>query len=287
MVILKNPLLIAFEKVVLLKTIHAAAIDLGLTQAAITKRIQALETEMGVSLFLRSRRGMTLTEEGTALLQFCKITQDAEGELLGKIKGQERQETSLTIVGPTSFIATRIADNIAPLYSKYPFLRLHLRSDDHANLIECVRRGEADLAIVPPSQVPNEMDSKVLKPDKYVLVASNTWKNRELKDILQNERIIDFYESDSTTYNYLKKFNLDKLIGKNRLFVNENEALIKCFTLGVGFGTLTESVAKPFIENESLIRLNKGQSIEDALALVWYPRSKRQAHFDEIVKSIK
>lgn len=287
MVILKNPLLIAFEKVVLLKTIHAAAIDLGLTQAAITKRIQALETEMGVSLFLRSRRGMTLTEEGSALLQFCKITQGAEGELLGKIKGQERQETSLTIIGPTSFIATRIADNIAPLYSKYPFLRLHLKSDDHANLIECVRRGEADLAIVPPSQVPNEMDSKLLKPDKYVLVASSTWKNRELKDILQNERIIDFYESDSTTFNYLKKFNLDKLIGKNRLFVNENEALIKYFTLGVGFGTLTESVAKPFIENESLIRLNKGQSIEDALALVWYPRSKRQAHFDEIVKSIK
>ena len=70
MVILKNPLLIAFEKVVLLKTIHAAAIDLGLTQAAITKRIQALEAEIGVNLFLRSRRGMALTEEGTALLQY-------------------------------------------------------------------------------------------------------------------------------------------------------------------------------------------------------------------------
>lgn len=287
MVILKNPLLVAFEKVVLLKTIHAASAELGLTQAAITKRIQALESEIGANLFLRSRRGMSLTEEGAALLQFCKITQDAEGELLGKIKGQGRQESSLTILGPTSAISTRIAENCAPLYLKYPYLRLHLRSEDHANLVESIRRGEADLAIVPPTQVPNEMDSKVLKPEKYFLVASSNWKNRDLKEILQNERMIDFYESDSTTLNYLKKFNLEKHIGKSRLFVNENDALIRYFTLGVGFGTLTEAVAKPFLENETLIRLNKAQSIEDPLALVWYPRSKRQPHFDELIKSIK
>ncbi len=287
MVILKNPLLVAFEKVVLLKTVHAAAIDLGLTQAAITKRIQALESEMGVNLFLRSRRGMALTEEGAALLQFCKITQDAEGELFGKIKGQERQESSLTLIGPTSAISTRVAENCSPLYSKYPFLRLHLRSDDHTNLVESIRRGEADLAIVPPSQVPNEMDSKLLKPDKYYLVAAKSWKNRDLKEILKNERIIDFYESDSTTLTYLKKFSLEKLVKKSRLFVNENEALIRYFTQGVGFGTLTESVAEPFLASDQLVRLNKAQTIDDPLALVWYPRSKRQPFFDDLIKSIK
>ncbi len=287
MVILKNPLLIAFERVVQLKTVHAAAIDLGLTQAAVTKRIQALEEEMGVSLFLRSRRGMSLTDEGTALLHFCKVTQDAEGELLGKIKGQERQETSLTIIGPTSAISTRIAENCAPLYLKYSFLRLHLKSDDHANLIERVRRGEADIAVVPPSEVPNEMDSKMLKPDKYYLVASAKWQSRELREIIQNERMIDFYESDATSLNYLKKFELEKDLGKSRLFVNENEALIRYFTLGIGFGTLTETLAKPYLESGELIRLNRGQSLETPLALTWYPRPKRQAYFDEIIRSIK
>jgi LysR family transcriptional regulator, chromosome initiation inhibitor len=279
--------LVAFEQVAVLKTIHAAAAELGYTQAAITKRIQALESALGVNLFLRSRRGMALTEEGLALLQYCKITQDAEGELFGKIKGHERQETSITVIGPTSAISTRVADNCASLYLKYPFLRLHLKSDDHANLIECIRRGEADLALVPPPQVPNEMDSKLLKPDRYFLVGTSLWKNRDLKEILQNERIIDFYESDSTTLNYLRKFNLEKFVEKSRLFVNENEALIKFFMAGVGYGTLTETVAKPFLENESLIRLNKGQSDESPMALVWYARSKRQPHFDELVKSIK
>ena len=287
MVILKNPLLIAFESVVRLKTIHAAADELRLTQAAVTKRIQVLENEMAVTLFLRSRRGMALTEEGEALLQYCKLTQEAEGELFGKLKGQERQESALTIVGPTSAISTRIAENCEPIYKKYNFLRLHLKSEDHANLVEMVRRGEADLAVVDHAEVPNEMDSKVLKPDRFLLVATSQWKNRELKEILQTERIIDFYESDRMTRDYLEEFGLEKHIGRTRLFVNENEALIRYFIAGVGFGTLSEAVARPYLESGQLIKLNRGQAIEKPLALTWYPRTKRLAHFDDLIRAIK
>ena len=56
MVVLKNPLLFAFEKVVELKTVHAASADMGLTQAAMTKRIRLLESELGVTLFLKIGR---------------------------------------------------------------------------------------------------------------------------------------------------------------------------------------------------------------------------------------
>lgn len=287
MVNLRNPLLTAFEKVVTLKTIHAAANELRLTQAAITKRIQALESELGITLFLRSRRGMTLTSEGQSLLHYCKVIQEAEGQLIGKIKGKERQEAVLTIIGPTSAISTRIAENCVSIYSKFPFLRLHLKSEDHANLVESVKRGEADLAIVPPSQVPNEMSSKLLAPDRYQLLASSKWRGRDLKEILENERIIDFYESDRTTLNYLVQFNLDRYVQKSRLYVNENEALIRYFKLGIGFGTLTESVARPHVESGELVRLNRGQAMEDPLALVWYARSKQLMYFEEIIRSIK
>lgn len=286
-VTLRNPLLVAFERVATLQTIHAAAADLSLTQPAITKRIQALESDLGVTLFLRSRRGMLLTDEGAALLHYCKVTQEAEGQLLGKISGQTRQEVSVTVVGPTSAISTRVAMACAPLYAKYSFLRLHLQSEDHANRVEMVRRGEADLAIVSPESVPNEMESKRLKPDRYLLVACSDWKQRELKEILQSERILDFYESDSNTMNYLKHFSLEKHVGRTRLFVNQNEALIHYFSLGLGYGTLTESVAKPSLDNGTLIRLNRGQALEDPLALTWYARSKQLAFFEDLIHKIK
>ena len=205
MVVLKNPLLLAFEKVVEMKTIHAAAFEVGLTQAAVTKRIRLLESGLGITLFLRSRKGMALTEEGTALYQFCKTASEAEGFLLSRLKGKDKMEISLTIAGPTSAISSRTNKDCLPLYAKYPFLKLHFRSEDHANLVDMLRQGQIDLAIVQPALVPNEMDSKQLKPDRYLLVSSSKWQGRQLNEILEKERIIDFYESDLTTLNYLKK----------------------------------------------------------------------------------
>lgn len=287
MVNIKNPLLVAFEKTAALKTIHAAANALGLTQAAITKRIQALESELGVTLFLRSRRGMSLTSEGEAVLQYCKSVSEAEGLLWGKLKGEWRKEVSLTIVGPTSAISTRVANDCSSLHREFPYLRLHLRSDDHSNLVETVKRGEADFAIVNTAEVPNEMASKRLAPDRYYLVASSKWRGRELKDILKNERVIDFYESDQTTRKYLAQFSLDKDARRDRIFINDNMALISYFKLGIGYGTLTESVAKPYLDSGELIRLNRGQAFEDPLALIWYARSKQLTYFEKVVRSIK
>ena len=285
MLILQNPLLSTFEAVARLGTAHSAAHELHVTQTAITQRIKALEQGLSMTLFLRSRRGMALTDEGKALLQYCSGAKELEGQFLSLVQGNERKEVSLRILGPTSAISTRIAENVEPLYSRYPFLRLHLLSDDFANRIEIIRRGEADLAVVPPDQVPNEMSSKLLKPDRYLLVGSSKWKGRKLSDILETERIIDFYESDLTTSTYLKAFGLGSK--RERLFINENEALIRMFVGGIGFGTLTESVAAPYLESGKLVTLNRGQSVEDPLALVWYPRPSKMEYFESVVRAIK
>jgi DNA-binding transcriptional LysR family regulator len=228
---------------------------------------------------------MAVTDEGKALLQYCNGCRELEGQFISTAKGRERNEVSLRIAGPTSAISVRIAENVEPLYETFPFLRLHLLSDDHNNRVELVRRGEADFAVVPPDHAPHEMDSKLLKPDRYLLVASHKWKGRKLSEILEQERIIDFYESDNTTHNYLKFFNL--LAKRERIFINENEALIRMFIAGVGFGTLTEAVAKPFIESGKLLPLNRGQALEDPLALVWYPRPQKMDYFEAVVKAIK
>lgn len=287
MVVLKNPLLVAFERVVELKTIHAASSDLRLTQAAMTKRIRLLESTLGITLFLRSRKGMTLTEEGVVLYQFCKTTSELEGQLLSRLKGKDKMEINLTLAGPTSAISSRANKDCLALYKKYPFLKLHFRSEDHVNLIDMLRQGHVDLAIVQPTLVPNEMDSKILKPDRYLLVCSSKWQSRALTEILEKERIIDFYESDLTTLNYLKKFNLDKAKRPDRLFVNENEALIRMFSAGLGYGTLTEDIAKPYLESGDIIKLNRGQALEEPLALAWYPRHEKTDYFQDLIRSIK
>lgn len=269
-------------------TVHGAASELHLTQTGVTQRIRAIEKELGTTLFLRSRKGMQLTQEGEALLRYCRGAEDLEGQTLSQILGAAKDRPIYaTVAGPTSIMTARIADQCADLYSTWPQLYLNLVITDSVDRLNRVRSGQTSLAIVPPEQVPNEMDSKRLKPDKYVLVGSPNWKGRRLSDLLENERVIDFDEDDPTTLNYLKKFDLADQLVRPRLFVNNNEAIVKYFSQGIGFGTLTQEIAKPHLEAGQIIALNGGAVMEDPLALTWYPRPEMPAYFKAIIDSIR
>lgn len=285
---LLNPNLQAFMAIVQQTTVHGAAKQLNLTQTGVTQRIRSLESELKTTLFLRSRKGMRLTQEGEALLRYCKGAEDLEGQALSQINGAgQEQPIYLSIVGPTSVMTSRIVSQCANLYTEWTNLYLNFIISDAEDRLNLVRSGKAALAIVPPEQVPNEMDSKVLKPEKYILVASAKWKGRKLMDILESERIIDFDESDQTSLTYLKQFHLLSKIGKPRLFANNNEAIIRLFSQGVGFGTLTQEIAKPFLDSGDIVTLNSGAMIEVPLALTWYPRAEMPFYFQAIVSAIK
>lgn len=278
----------AFTAIVETGTVHAAAARIGLTQTAVTQRIRALEKELRSTLFLRSRKGMQLTEEGKALHRYCLGATALEGQALSQIqKSGAEAPARVLLAGPTSVITARVAAQCAPLYARFPQLQLSFLLGDAHNRIDLLRTGEASLSIVAPEEVPNEMDSKMLHPDRYLLVASAKWKGRRLTDILEHERVIDFEERDPTTLNYLKKFKLLPLLKQQRLYVNGNEVLIDYFRRGIGFGTLTQEIAKPHLESGALIALNGGAAMEDPLALAWYPRPEMPVYFKELIASIK
>lgn len=276
----------AFLAVVRQGTVHGAAEDLRLTQTGVTQRVRSLEKELETTLFLRSRKGMTLTKEGEALLRYCQGAEDLEGMAMSQItRAGTDKPIHVTLVGPTSVMTARITGLCSPLYARWPQLYLHFLICDLPDRISLVRSGQATLAIVPPAQVPNEMDSKKLKPDKYVLVASPKWKGRRLSEILEQERVIDFSDSDPTTQNYLRSFQLKAV--RPRLFVNNNEAIIWLFKKGVGFGTLTQEIARSHLDTGTLITLNGGAVMEDPLALAWYPRPQMPGYLQEIIQAVK
>ncbi len=285
---LLDPKLQAFFAVAKHGAVHRATEQISISQTGITQRIKALERDLKVTLFSRSRSGMRLTSEGEALLQYCVGAKELEGLALGRIQGgSQTAETHITIAGPTSAISTRLPTVCASVMSKWPSLYMHVLADDKSNRIHLLKTNVAQFALVSPSQVPLEVDSKILKPDRYLLVGSARWKDKKLTSILEGERIIDFYESDDTTLKYLRKFNLDKFVRRPRLFVNDNATLIRLFIEGIGFGTLTTEVAKPLLDSGDLMNLNRGEVFEDPLALVWYPRPHKPEYFQNIIRSLK
>lgn len=285
---LLDPKLLAFLSVARIGTVHGAAYALRITQTGVTQRLRALERQLSTTLFIRSRTGMKLTHEGEALLRYCQAAEGLEGQVLGEISGALKQTpVSITLAGPTSIVSSRIIAECFGIYQKYPNLLLNFRLDDHENRLELLKKGKAQLVIVSPSEVSLELDSKVLKSDRYVLVGTSKWKGRRTSEIVQSERMIDFYENDDTTIKYLTKFGLMKEARKERIFANTNYAIISMFKAGIGYGTLTAEVAAPSVERGELIVLNQKQVLEDPQALAWYPRKEMPIYFKDIIAAIR
>lgn len=277
----------AFMAVANYKSVHAGARAIHISQTAMTQRIHALEQKLKITLFIRTRQGMLLTSEGEQLLRYCHVVSDFSNETLATIANAGIDQIQrVKISGPSSVMTSRIIPNCLPLMKTFQMLYITFDINDTDNIIKKLRCGTSQFSILAPDKITRDMKSKAITPEEYLLVCTSFWKNRRLSDIIKTERIIDFYESDNMTLNYLKKFDLLKYSQTDRLFVNRNESLCKMLLEGYGYGTLTKEFAAPFLKNGDLIKLNSGKSLEHPLSLAWYSRPKPSHYFLAMLEAI-
>src|SRR5258706_3477243 len=118
-----------FAKVVEFGSYTAAAKALGLQTSKLSRRIAALETELGVRLLNRTTRRFSLTEAGKtfhrhclALLDEAQAAKDAMNQLLGSPQGLVR------ISWPTGLLQGGVAHILARFLAKHPRVRVAVDS---------------------------------------------------------------------------------------------------------------------------------------------------------------
>lgn len=103
----------AFEAAARHLTLSKAAVELCVTQAALSHQIRNLEDRLGVALFRRVPRGLVLTEEGAALAPVLTRSLDAIGNTLDRFSGGRYHEAlHVGVVGTfaTGWLIPRLAD---------------------------------------------------------------------------------------------------------------------------------------------------------------------------------
>ena len=262
-----------------------AAQELHITQAAMTRRIQSLEKDLQVTLFLRSRKGVSLTPEGRELLKYCRQSQELEGEVLSRMgQGKDLAKQRITLMAHSSFMRARIIPSVSQVLKSHPATFMTFKVDDFNESLEAIKKGKVDLGVMPHQFVVNEFDSKVLKPETYVLVVCNDWKDRPIDEILRSETMIDFDERDTLTFDLLEKHGF-QVPSKERHFVNNTDGLASMIAAGVGYSVLSLEYIKICLPTSQLC-VHSDLEMELPMALAWYPRSFMSASFQEIVKTI-
>jgi DNA-binding transcriptional LysR family regulator len=106
----------------------AAALELGMTQGAVSRHVKSLEARLGTPLFRRGPRGVSLTEGGDLLADYVRRAFDELAVGLQRL-GQPRRRTTMVVVAPRSFAWRVLAPRLGSFVAEYPWI--DLRVDTH------------------------------------------------------------------------------------------------------------------------------------------------------------
>ena len=126
-----------------------AAEQLHLAQPSLSRQISALESDLGVELFQRTRGNVSLTAAGERLLPLARrMLADAESarnemaELAGLRKGRIR------LGAPPTLCTTLVPEVLAEFHEQYPGVEIRILESGSRSLIAALMEGSLDLALI-------------------------------------------------------------------------------------------------------------------------------------------
>src|SRR5690349_6619966 len=127
-----------FEAVARLGGMNRAAVDLNTVQSNVTARIRLLEDELGVPLFHRHSRGVTLTDAGQRLLPYAlRVARTLEDERRA-VADDGRPKGTLTLGALEITTALRLPAILASYAAAYAEVDLVLRTGTTGSLVDDV-----------------------------------------------------------------------------------------------------------------------------------------------------
>lgn len=115
-----------------------AAIELCVTQAAVSHQVKSLEAQLNVTLFKRLPRGLMLTSEGETLLPVVRESFDRIAQTLSQFEGGHYREV-LTVGAVGTFTVGWLLPRLADFHARYPFIDLRLST--HNNRVDVAAEG--------------------------------------------------------------------------------------------------------------------------------------------------
>ncbi len=150
----------------------AAADVLRISQPSLSRRIKALEDDLGTELFIPSGRRMILTETGTSLLGPARrMLREASALQAIATSSRNLVSGSLRVAGLPSLVSTVLPDYVGRFHRLHPGIRLEVIGvDDTDELLEAIKLARADVAFGELGRVPDDLAVDSLGDQEFMAV---------------------------------------------------------------------------------------------------------------------
>jgi DNA-binding transcriptional LysR family regulator len=191
----------AFIETARRQSVSRAAQTLFISQPALTARLKGLEADLGAQLFVRTPRGMRLTDAGSAFLPYAVRALETLTDGRMQVNALERGGAGRLAVGAAPAVSTYVLPPLLKRYSQaYPRVSVSVRTGHSEEILDLVLREQVTLGLVRALQHP-EIIATPLYEDRLVLVVEPTHhfasNGRIRMKQLADEQLVQFDRASS------------------------------------------------------------------------------------------
>ncbi|KLV04616.1 transcriptional regulator [Photobacterium aquae] len=275
--------LTVFRRVVELGSFVAAAEDLKLSKAAISKNINELESYLKSPLINRTTRNLHITDNGQLYYQqVCRVLDALNEADLSVIESSRVLKGKLKISAPMSLGITEINPLICEFMRQHPELSIEMvMSDEHLDLIE---QG-VDIAIRGGGDLGNtSLRSRKLLDIRRVLCASpeylaNAGAFESLEDIYHHRLLSYSLSSTAKRWHFRHQDSVKELeLPSSVYMVNSGLALTQAACAGLGVAVLPDFFIEEQLASGELVEILPEWQMEMHALYIVYPYHKEQSY---------
>ncbi|MGN6095811.1 MAG: LysR family transcriptional regulator [Bosea sp. (in: a-proteobacteria)] len=271
--------LVAFAQAGSAGSFTRAAHSLGVSPSAVSKSIQRLEKHLGVSLFTRTTRALSLTPEGRELHhRALKLLQEAQEieQIATAVRGEPSGPLKIAASLPVGLHL--IAPSLPAFRAAHPQVTIDLRLDDR--IVDIVEQG-IDVAVRIGDLADSRLSSLRLAPLQLCAFASPAYLAvrglpRHPDELEAHETVNLRYKSSGQAFRW--PFRLGEreveMIPSSAVVVDASEAVLACLVAGGGIGICAAFIAAPYVRRGELVPVLAEYSVHrHALTALW-PESR-------------
>ena len=287
-----------FYTVAKYKNITKASQDLYISQPAVTMSIKKLESQLKMTLFIRTKRGVILTNEGSILYNYVKEALEILKIGENKISNLKKLDTGNIRIGiGTTLTKHFLIDYLEIFHKRYPKITINIDTSITTEVLKSLENGKVDIAIITSDNI-NYKNFNIVYSEEIqdIFIASKDFSEKINGEIpLEN---LNNYPLLFQSINSNIRMFLDNFLSKNNIKLNSTMELasyslvIEFAKIGFGIGFVTKNYVQNELNDNILFEIKTTPSIPKRKILVltkkdYFPSFSAQKLIEIIQNGIK
>lgn len=249
------------------RNITKAAKELMISQPAISKSIKKLEEQLGGQLFVRTKRGVTLTLEGAEFYQYIKQAMEFINNAENKFSDLMNLETGTIRIGINTTLTKQfLIPYLEKFHKLYPKIDIQISTNLSSELFTKLKDGLLDLVVLNlPYPKINDIEIKEIKAVQDCFIVGREYEYLTKKTISLNELVnfpLILQSQGSTTRKFFDNYAMKNNVIFQPVMNLSSYSLVVEFTrIGFGIGYATEEFIENELRNKDLFKLNVDPAI--------------------------